>query len=48
MKENEEYEEDIDKLKASILIMDDKEVPKELEQRILESDKNKRDSEKKN
>jgi hypothetical protein len=32
----DEYEEDLDKLKASILIMQDKEVPIELEQRIME------------
>jgi hypothetical protein len=32
-----DYEEDLDKLEASILIMQDKEVPKELEQRILEN-----------
>lgn len=30
-----QYEEDIDKLKASILIMQDKELPKELEQKLL-------------
>lgn len=30
-----EYEEDLDKLNASILIMQDKELPKELEQRII-------------
>jgi hypothetical protein len=35
-KSNDEYEEDLDKLKASILIMQDKEVPIELEQRIIE------------
>lgn len=32
----EEYEEDMDKLEASILIMQDKEVPEELERRIQE------------
>jgi len=30
-----DYEEDVDKLQASILIMEDKKIPKELEQRIL-------------
>lgn len=30
-----EYEEDLDKLSASLLIMQDKELPKELEQRII-------------
>jgi hypothetical protein len=34
-KNMDEYEEDIDKLKASILIMNDKKVPPELEQRII-------------
>jgi hypothetical protein len=34
---DDDYEEDLDKLEASILIMQDKEVPKELEQRILEN-----------
>lgn len=44
--EEEEFEEDVEKLKASILIMKDKEVPKELEEKILarnkEKDKNKK------
>ena len=31
--------EDLDKLQASILIMQDKEVPRELEQRILEKNR---------
>jgi hypothetical protein len=35
-KSADEYEEDLDKLKASILVMQDKEVPIELEQRIIE------------
>jgi hypothetical protein len=34
---DDDYEEDLDKLEASILIMQDKEVPKELEQKILEN-----------
>ena len=37
-----EYEEDLDKLKASILIMQDKELPKALEQRILRKNKMKK------
>lgn len=44
--EEEEFEEDVEKIKASILIMKDKEVPKELEEKILarnkEKDKNKK------
>lgn len=32
----EEYEGDMDKLEASILIMQDREVPEELERRIQE------------
>lgn len=38
-----EYEEDLDKLNASILIMQDKELPKELEQRILRKNRMKKD-----
>lgn len=38
-----EYEEDLDKLNASILIMQDKELPKELEQRILRKNRLKKD-----
>lgn len=37
----EEFEEDIDKLNASILIMEDKEVPEELEEKILARNKKK-------
>lgn len=37
----DEFEEDIDKLKASIFIMQDKEVPVELQNRILEKNKTK-------
>lgn len=37
-----EYEEDLDKLNASILIMQDKELPKELEQRILRKNRMKK------
>lgn len=32
---NPKYEEDTDRLRASILIMQDKELPKELEQKLL-------------
>lgn len=32
---NKEYEEDIDKLEASIIIMQGKELPKELESKLL-------------
>jgi hypothetical protein len=35
--DNDGYEEDMDKLKASILIMQDKEVPRELEEKIIRS-----------
>lgn len=35
----EEYEEDIDKLKASILIKQGKELPKDLEERLLQKKK---------
>jgi hypothetical protein len=33
--DNEGEEEDIDKLKASILIMQDKDIPRELEEKII-------------
>jgi hypothetical protein len=33
--DDEGYEEDIDKLKASILIMQDKDIPRELEEKII-------------
>ena len=36
-----EYEEDLDKLQASILVMQDKEIPKDLEQRLLNKIRNK-------
>ena len=39
--EDGEFEEDVDKLKASILIMEDKEAPKELEEKILARNKEK-------
>jgi hypothetical protein len=35
--DNEGEEEDIDKLKASILIMQDKDIPGELEEKIIRS-----------
>lgn len=44
--DTEEYEEDLDKIKASILIMQGKELPKELEERLLQK-KRKADSKKK-
>jgi len=37
--EAEEYEEDIDKLKASILIKQGKELPKDLEERLIQKKK---------
>lgn len=36
---HEDYEEDLDKLKASILIMQDREVPKDLERKIMEKNR---------
>lgn len=39
LENRDDYEEDLDKLQASILIMQDKELPPELEQRIMEKRK---------